>query len=350
MRASIFLFAGALTACGSSAARSDAGPASILVLDRAVIHSRGTDNVQHALAAVDLGPGPWARATLILDLDSPCYPYERWQTDPPPEGQFWPADCDSATRSLEISFDPPTGFGAPPPFEVERAATPFGGPEHLVVDVTDFANAFPGAHTLDVYIPTMASTDGTVSGSAGSWTVTVRLETTPGPAPRHVLGALVLENGTFNRGDDPHTVAVSIPDGVTAARLEYRATGEGNTAYFGGCGSGEDFCQRTHHLQVDGVEIAAPTPWRTDCDKECTVAHQGPAGRGFDYCLENPTGSYITVPKPRANWCPGTDTPPMTFDPTGLHAPGSHSFSYTIDGINTSGWWRVSAVLYLFGS
>ena len=80
-----------------------------------------------------------------LDRASAC--------DPPPAGQNWPADCDAFDRNFDFFIDdapPGADGGGPTPFEVIHAITPFGGPEHLEVDLTDLANGLPGKHGLRV--------------------------------------------------------------------------------------------------------------------------------------------------------------------------------------------------------
>src|SRR5262249_30650439 len=108
-----------------------------------------------AFADVDWKQGPFARVTLKVDLESACYPFEKWSADPPPVGQNWPADCDAFDRNVNVLFDDGGSAGgqdagAAPPFEVIHAITPFGGPEHLETDITSLANALPGKRRLRV--------------------------------------------------------------------------------------------------------------------------------------------------------------------------------------------------------
>jgi hypothetical protein len=73
-----------------------------------------------------------------------------------------------------------------------------------------------------------------------------------------------------------------------------------------------------------------------------------PSGGGYDYCLENPCGNMDSVRAPRANWCPGSPTPPFSWTPA--LAPGAHQLTYAVDGIAAGGSWRLSAVFFAFGS
>jgi hypothetical protein len=329
----------------------DAGlPYRVEIFDAGRISSNGSQPNFHILRApVELVRAPFASVTLVADLSSTCFPFESWQQNPPPAGQKWPADCDAFDRNFEFTLDPPTDAGQPPAFELIRAITPFGGPLHVEADLTDLANAFPGTHTIQVEIPTYSDGAGQVSGSNGGWTISAHLEVVPGDAPRNVVTAIPL----FNRSQGPGAsvnAAFDVPAGVTAARLEYRATGHGgaaaNTALC--IGPADEFCKRTHHVLVDSAEAQTMVPWRNDCQNNCTIAHYGAAGAGFDYCAQNPCGNINSVKAPRANWCPGTVTPPVILDPLPFHVEGPHQFNVTIDDVANGGVWRQSATLYLF--
>jgi len=228
-----------------------------------------------------------------------------------------------------------------------RAITPFGGPLHLEIDVTDLANARPGPHRLRVVIPTYSDSAGQITGSNGGWWVTVKLDTVPGTPPRDVIAAIPLLDHTYRAGDGEQRVELVVPEGTARGVIEYRVTGHGGAQPDGdkACiGGADEFCQRRHHLLVDDVEIAAPAPWRSDCDALCTLV-QGPFG---DYCAENPGGAITSVRASRANWCPGSLTPPLTYEPAALARPGKHTFAYRIDGVHEKGRWRVSAVYYAY--
>ena len=83
---------------GADGGAIDAGPQDdtieITVFDNARITSVGGDpNFQTITNNFDLGPGPYAQISLLVELDSTCYPFDEWTT--PPEGHNWPADCDA---------------------------------------------------------------------------------------------------------------------------------------------------------------------------------------------------------------------------------------------------------------
>jgi Peptide-N-glycosidase F, C terminal len=353
-----------LAACGSDAndgldAAVYAAPYSQTIFDDVRIRSNAGDDaglatLRHALSAVEFHDGPFAAVTLIVDLRSTCYPFSNWSHDPPPPGQNWPADCDAFDRNFEIALDAPEpgDATAPPGLELMRAITPFGGPLHLELDVTDVANGLPGRHAVLCTIPTYSDGAGKVSGSDGGWNVSAHIEATPGAAPRRVLAVTPLYYGDQHVGDTPPVAQLATPAGTTSVRVEYRATGHGgaNDPSIDCSGPAEEFCVRTHHVFVDDAELEAFMPWRDDCDQLCTIMHQGAAAPGgFDYCLENPCGAIASVRAPRANWCPGSLTPPRTWDPPALRAAGAHTFRYAIDGEAPGGVWRQSATFFAFG-
>jgi hypothetical protein len=303
------------------------------------------------IATFTLHDGPYAQVKLVADLATTCYPFDKWKTNPPPPGQNFPADCDAYDRRFEFTLDPPANGGTTPAIDLVRAVTPFGGPMHVEADVTDVANGLPGQHTLNVYIDTWRDASGQGTGSAGGWNLTAHLEVWTGSAPHKVLAVIPLVDRYNNGGDAPTVAQLTVPAGTTSTRLEYRATGhgQGNDQSASCIGPAEEFCMRSHHVLVDNKEIELFTPWRTDCDQNCTLG----SINGQSYCLQNPTGQIDSVKAPRANWCPSTVTPPRTWDPAALHTPGAHTFTYAIDNPYTGGMnagWRVSAVLFAFGN
>jgi hypothetical protein len=358
IRAATLLTLVVAAACGSggnSAPPDAAPPYEVAILTHAHIGSHGDQpDFQKAHGAVDFGGAPVEQATLIVDLESPCYPFDKWQTDKPPAGQRWPADCDAFDRNFELTLDEPAAPGGTPALELGRLITPFGGPLHQEIDVTDLVNAKPGPHDLQVYIATWSDAAGMVSGSNGGWSVSAKLALVPGTPPRHVLAVIPIVNGSITVAAPLAPVGFDVPAGVTSARLEYRATGHGGgDDPSGACiGPAEEFCQRVHHVTIDGAELSTPQwqPWRDDCQTLCTDAtYAFPGGKAFHYCKENPGGAIDSVRAPRANWCPGSLTPPKTYDPAALHVAGPHTFGATVDAEHKDGMWRVSAALYLYG-
>lgn len=355
-RAALLALAALASACSASGGSTDATlapdlgaqtQATVTVFDRVRINSTGDTNLRKADAPLTLVAGRYGKATLTVKLETSCYPFESWAQNPPPAGQNWPADCDAYDRNFELRLDPPADASAPPSIELLRAITPFGGPLTLDVDVTDVVNALPGDHTLRVVIPSYSDPQGKISGSAGGWWVSVTLQTEPGTPPRDVLAVLPLFDHSYEAGDARQQVDFELPAGATKTRIEYRVTGHGGVDAAGdkACiGGAEEFCQRQHRVYLDDIAIADPAPWRTDCATLCTIA-KTPSGQ--DYCQENPCGAIASVKASRANWCPGSVTPPLIFEPTSL-APGQHSFAYEIEKVLAGGSWRVSAVLFAY--
>lgn len=327
-------------------------PFSIQVLDNAWISGMDGWNTQHRDVAFDLGAAPFSKVTLVVDLDTDCYPWDKWQESPPPPGQNWPASCDAFDRTMGFISDPGGDPGDPPGFELLRSITPFGGPAHLEADITDFANAHPGEHVLRSYINSWADGAGQVSGSAGGWHLSVRIDGEPGPAPREVLAAISLFSGDVGVDGATTTVPFSLPEGVKKAELVYTVSGHGGaTDNIGDCiGPAEEFCKRRHHISFDGEVVTSFDAWRTDCGELCTITDNplpvGPA----KFCAENPCGSIASVMAARANWCPGDLVAPLRGPVTSALQPGAdHEFQFAIDDVIEGGSWTVSAALYAYG-
>ena len=334
-------------AAGAGGAAGSSAKTTTVFDDVRITSNQAGPNFQHADAPLDFGSAPLAKATFIVDLRSTCFPFEQWKTSPPPSGQSWPAECDAFDRNFELSLDEPADASGPPAFEVMRAITPFGGPLHLEIDVTDLANARPGPHTARVHIATWSDGAGKVSGSNGGWNVTTKLVLEPGKPPRDVRAAIPLVNKSHGATDPFGEVEFELPAGTKSARIDYRVTGHGGPNTDTGCiGPAEEFCKRTHKLFADGVERDNVQPWRTNCADLCTKATH-PMFK--EYCAENPCGAVQSVQAPRANWCPGSLTPPIAFAAEEHQKPGKHTFRYEISRLKDGGSWRTSAIVFAYG-
>jgi hypothetical protein len=268
--------------------------------------------------------------------------------------------ADASDESLPAS-PPDAGPSEPPPFEIVHAITPFGGPEHLEVDITDLANGLRGKHRLRVDIDSWSDPAGLVTGSNAGWTVSAKVVTTPGMPPHDVLAVIPIYAGSVSAMDVPPVVSFTVPSGTTRGRFEYRTSGHGGGDPGIGCiGPAEEFCDRQHQIFFDGALVKTIETWRDDCASLCTPAHYGSAVDGFDYCLENPCGAPGSVRASRANWCPGSMTPPFVWeDVPALSTPGPHTWSFgVIPIVPLSGWkgpalpggnWQGSAIYYAFG-
>ncbi|MBN4050181.1 hypothetical protein JYT28_00335, partial [Desulfobulbus sp. AH-315-M07] len=114
--------AGGSTASGGPIGMGD--PSTVAAFDSVRIRSHALqDNFQEATAEIDLGEGPFASVQLTIDLDTTCFPFDKWQTNPPPPGQNFPADCDAFDRNFEWSLNDPLEAGDPPGIELVRAIT-----------------------------------------------------------------------------------------------------------------------------------------------------------------------------------------------------------------------------------
>jgi hypothetical protein len=65
--------------------------------------------------------------------------------------------------------------------------------------------------------------------------------------------------------------------------------------------------------------------------------------------LENPCGAIQSVQASRANWCPGSLTPPFQWESQAPASPGEHTFSWAIGTVAEGGVWRLSAHYLAFG-
>jgi len=330
----------------------DTGPPAPVVValfdDARITSDPSAENFQKVRAGFEVPTGPWASATLVVDLRSTCYPFEQWRDDPPPAGHNWPASCDAFDRNFEFIMDEPTADGQPPGLEVVRAITPFGGPLHLEVDMTDLANAQPGAHQMKAQISTWGDGSGRVSGANGGWNVSARLELVAGPAPPIPIAVLPLFDGSVGDTATWEPLRFELPEGTVRAKVEYRTTGHGGARDTSCIGPAEEFCERTHRLTADGASLASVVPWRDDCESLCTLEQGGPFGSTLEYCKENPCGAISSVRAPRANWCPGSITPPMTLEPSRWNTPGPHEFRFQVYGIKPGGSWRTSVVVFAY--
>jgi hypothetical protein len=320
------------------------------VFDAARITSdMSAPNFQELSADIDLSGGPYQSATLIADLGTTCVPFSSWAENPPPAGQNYPADCDAFDRNFELSLDnPDADSGAPPGLELVRAITPFGGPMHVEHDLTVLANALPGTHHLRANISTYADASGLITGSNGGWNLTLELTLVSGTPAQHPLAVIPLFYGDMTTADSA-SASFTTPPGTRSAYLEYRTTGHGQAAGdpIDCSGPAEEFCKRAHTIQLDGAPLMSFTPWRS-CASSCTLVSAG-GDAGLQYCAENPCGAIASVRASRANWCPGSETPPIVLSQAELATVGSHEVSWQVSQIASGGSVRVSLTYYAFG-
>jgi len=127
-------------------------------------------------------------------------------------------------------------------------------------------------------------------------------------------------------------VKFELPEGARHARLRYITTGHGGWEH------GDEFLRKKNTIFLDGKEVFAFVPWKTDCG---SYRLSNPASGNFENGLSSSDYS-------RSNWCPGTTTNPIWIE-LGDLAPGSHTLQVTIpmgtpEGGSFSAW-NVSGVL-----
>lgn len=328
-------------------------PYKITLFDNIRINSREEyegkkyEHVRSAKTAFEFKPGSYAKVELVVSLDTTCFPFEKWSSDPRPAGHRWPPMCDAYDRNFEFVLNPAANKDAPPGLELVRAITPFGGPMKFAVDITHIANTLPGKHAIQVGISTYADGQGQVSGANGGWFVSAHLDVTPGTPVERVLKVIPLFDESYNNNESVRRdVEFTLPPGTKRSVLEYRVTGHGGGSPDSACiGHADEFCKRTHRLFADGQEFQNFIPWRSDCKNFCTRL-QTQFGQ---VCKENPTGAIQSVEAPRANWCPGSLTHPITRVIPAFQTEGKHTFGYQIEKVAKGGTWRVSAAIIAYG-
>jgi Peptide-N-glycosidase F, C terminal len=328
---------------------ASADPTTLPILEEVEISSDASaEHFQHADAEADFGQEPVTRAVLGVTLASPCFPFAGWADPGVPSGQRWPTDCDAFDRTIKVTLDeaePPSEDA--PALELLRAITPFGGPLEVETDVTDVVNGLPGVHRVGIRIDTWSDADGLVSGSNGRWIASVDLTLWRGASPRRVLAVMPLVL-TSQTAADAAPLTFEVPEDVGSARIEYRVTGHGGAFGLGCSGPAEEFCRRTHELSLDGEPLPELTPWRDDCADLCTITQNDSDYGPATYCAENPCGDPRSVRAPRANWCPGSMTPPFVIEAPALQIAGQHQLTQRIPELAKGGLWTVSATYFAF--
>lgn len=350
--------AGAMAGSAGMLATASSGPSELTLLDHEWFSGPmlGYDT-QFMDRTFDLGTGPFAEVSVTFQLESPCYPFDKWTQSPPPDGQMFPTKCDRFDRLMYFEVDPAADAMAVPGLQVLRSITPYGGPLEKTADITAFANTHPGVHSLRSFVGTWVDDQGQVSGSDGGYFVSVRIHVKPGMPAKRALAVTSLYSGWVGVDTTLSDLSFTLPEGTTRAELVYLVTGHGGAMDpSSACiGAAEEFCKRTHHLTVDGAELtplgfSRPgfVPWRDDCGKLCTMA-QGHPMMGA-YCKENPNRMAGSVTAPRANWCPGDAVAPIVAElPAAQLKAGKHQARFAIDDIYPEGRWQVALAVYAYG-
>ena len=132
--------------------------------------------------------------------------------------------------------------------------------------------------------------------------------------------------------NDTLKVAFEITENIKDLQLIYTTTGHG------GWEQGDEYMPRMNRVIVDGKQVFAIVPWRSDC---ATYRLSNPASGNFGNGLSSSDYS-------RSNWCPGTLTTPY-YIPLHNLKKGKHSMEIIIEQGNDGGTsfshWGVTGVL-----
>jgi len=140
------------------------------------------------------------------------------------------------------------------------------------------------------------------------------------------------EYGTMFSAEKGLEVHFNLPKASKNVKLRYITTGHG------GWENGDEFVQKKNTILLDGKEVFAFIPWRTECG---SYRLANPASGNFENGLSSSDYS-------RSNWCPGTVTNPIYIDLGDLTA-GNHTIQVKIplgknEGTMFSSW-NVSGTL-----
>lgn len=140
------------------------------------------------------------------------------------------------------------------------------------------------------------------------------------------------EYGTLFDNEKGLEVTFTLKKDVNNAMLRYITTGHG------GWENGDEFVPKLNSIYLDQVEAFKFIPWRQDCG---SYRSYNPVSGNFENGLSSSDYS-------RANWCPGTVTPPNMI-PLGDLKAGTHTITIKIpqgkpEGTSFSSW-NVSGVL-----
>jgi hypothetical protein len=279
-------------------------------------------NTREIEAEVDLPEaGPFRLIEVVFDLHTYC----RRPT-------AWSDECDPYDRFTNVVV-----FGDDEnAFEILRGITPFGDEGHYERDVTDYAPVLSGHRRIKLLVTTYADPTGAASGTNAQWGVDLLLRYHPGTPPREVL-ALIPVGGVVSYGPDtsPTETDLVIPGGAAGALILYYATGHGAVGY-PPC---DEFCRKTHTVDVDDGELWSQAPWRSDCADFCELDARG-------YCEGNQWGDPGSVRASRANWCPSDIVHPYEIDAGAALSPGSHRVRYAVADVE--GYFYTSCVVVAY--
>ncbi|PCI02030.1 MAG: peptide-N-glycosidase [Flavobacteriaceae bacterium] len=132
--------------------------------------------------------------------------------------------------------------------------------------------------------------------------------------------------------NDTLKIHFEIKENINDLQLIYTTTGHG------GWDDGDEYMPRMNRVLVDGKQVFAIVPWRSDC---ATYRLSNPASGNFGNGLSSSDYS-------RSNWCPGTLTTPY-YIPLHQLKKGKHTMEIIVEQGNDGGTsfshWGVTGVL-----
>jgi hypothetical protein len=237
----------------------------------------------------------------------------------------------------ETCLDEGRCFGRQGNLELLRVVTPFGtndatGPRTWTFDVTPFASLLRGTKWLGSNITTW---------DPNGWysDVSIRFVKDPAQAspkaPAHGVVPVFYHDG----GQIADTVSVTVPPTAQKVWVRLFTTGHGAEPP-SNC---DEFCQKTNRILVDGQEVWAEIPWRTDCS---------PAGNS---CSNWNACGFPSCTFPRSGWCPGyvachhNDPCDQDLDLSDALAPGgTHDVGFEVMDMTPGAIWTKSLVVYWY--
>lgn len=190
--------------------------------------------------------------------------------------------------------------------ELARCITPYGGNYAVtwnntwVFDVTDYQDILRDSVELRAFY----------SGYSDGFSITLNFKMIEGTPPRNVVRIRnMYSNGvrsfSYGKTSDPiesHHPSKNFDIQPNEQMAVMRVIPSGHGAGTSNCA---EFCNRSYHILVDGVQTFNQQVWRSDCGMN-SLYHQA--------------GTWIYD---RANWCPGDKVLIKNYDLTPLITPGN---------------------------
>ncbi|MEO6883530.1 MAG: peptide-N-glycosidase F-related protein [Bacteroidia bacterium] len=221
-------------------------------------------------------------------------------------------------------------------YEIARTITPYGGYyntswSHLYqIDVSDFVSLLHDSTQIRVYY----------QGYSDGFAVTCNFEMIKGIPPHKAYKTQNLWSGWFPYGDPVHPIGtyllpqtVKIDSAESAVGIRVLQTGHGSD----NVDPCSEFCSQNSYFKINGTTDFTKTIWRNTCGLN-PLLHQA--------------GTWIYD---RANWCPGADVYPFSFDLSSFVAPkttytlGMDMDPYTRDAGNGNCGYNIGSSVIFYG-